>query len=414
MDDTDLVIAKGELEKGQLKGKIVLITGAGGGIGYEAARALVWLGARVVIAEIDKVKGKKAEEEINRAFGGECAAFIYTDIGSQRSVKRLVKKVTHAFGKIDVLINNATIAPMGSVHEVGIGKWDLSYRVNLRGPVLIISQILPYMLKQNSGVIVLVPSSGAAPFMGAYEVFKTSQVELAATLAAELEQTEIITYSIGPGIVKTDTAQKAIETIAPLYGKSVEEFYRMSENVLLTAEEAGAGFAASIVFAERYRGLEIGSIQALMDAGISIDKKKKSGCLMLSENEIKEIEPLFKDIEKIFTEQIEGWRTRPIFERQWLLRDFKKQMGASPEYFINILKESESAIRSARISADNLIELPLGKISSYYNHQIELLKSYEKDKNKVREYTDIMNGWINSIEMLQELIKNLSSEKKAD
>lgn len=178
MDVNDLVIAKGNFKKGQLKGNIALITGAGGGIGYEAARALVWLGAKVVIAEIDKVKGKRAEEKLNREFGRDSSVFIYSDIGNERSVKRLVKKVYNTFEQIDILFNNATIAPMGSVHEVGIGNWDLSYRVNLRGPVLLISQILPYMLKRNSGIIVLVPSSGAAPYMGAYEVFKTSQVEL--------------------------------------------------------------------------------------------------------------------------------------------------------------------------------------------------------------------------------------------
>lgn len=383
MDSNGLVIAKGKLEKGQLKGKVALITGAGGGIGYEAARALVWLGVKVIIAEIDKVKGKRAEKELNREFGGESVVFIYTDIGNERSVKRLVKKVYKTFGTIDILFNNATIAPMGSVHDVGIGNWDLSYKVNLRGPVLLISQILPYMLKRNSGIIVLVPSYGAAPYMGAYEVFKTSQVELANTLAAELEQTGVIAYSIGPGIVKTDTAQKAIEEIAPLYGKSVEEFYKMSESVLITAEEAGAGFAASVALAEQYRGLEIGSIQALMDAEISLDEKKKIDGMMLSENEINQIEPLFIEVKKTFVEQIDGWSERSIFERQWLMRDFKKTMGASPEYFFDILKEFEGALGSSKISTVTLEKLPLEKMASYYRHQIELLKGYEKDKNKV-------------------------------
>ena len=414
MDSNGLVIAKGKLEKGQLKGKVALITGAGGGIGYEAARALVWLGVKVIIAEIDKVKGKRAEKELNREFGGESVVFIYTDIGNERSVKRLVKKVYKTFGTIDILFNNATIAPMGSVHDVGIGNWDLSYKVNLRGPVLLISQILPNMLKRDSGIIVLVPSSGAAPYMGAYEVFKTSQVELANTLAAELEQTGVIAYSIGPGIVKTDTAQKAIEEIAPLYGKSVEEFYKMSESVLITAEEAGAGFAASVALADQYRGLEIGSIQALMDAGISVDEKKKLDGMMLSENEINQIEPLFIEVKKTFVEQIDGWSERSIFERQWLMRDFKKNMGASPEYYFDILKEFEGALGNSKISTVTLEKLPLEKMASYYRHQIELLKGYEKDKNKVREYTDIMNGWIEPIEGLQGLIEEIMSDKKSN
>lgn len=80
------------------------------------------------------------------------------------------------------------------------------------------------------------------PHLGAYEVFKTAQVELCNTLSAE-----VVAYSIGPGIVKTETAQKSIEQIAPLYGKTADEFYKMCENMLLTAEEAGAGFAAVLI-----------------------------------------------------------------------------------------------------------------------------------------------------------------------
>jgi NAD(P)-dependent dehydrogenase (short-subunit alcohol dehydrogenase family) len=408
MADHDLVIAKGKLEKGQLKGKTALITGAGGGIGYEAARAFLWLGARVILAEIDKVKGKRAELELNREFGGKNAWFVHTDIGNERSVKRLIHKAYHSSETIDILINNATVAPMGSVHEVGIGNWDLSYRVNLKGPVLLISHILPRMLKRNSGIIVLVPSSGAAPYMGAYEVFKTSQVELANTLAAELEQTDVIAYSIGPGIVKTDTAQKAIEEIAPLYGKSVDEFYRMSESLLLTAEEAGAGFAASAVLAQQYRGLEIGSMQALMDAGISLAEKKETRGEILSDDEMSAIEPLFADVRKTFVEQMDGWSARPIFERQWLMRDFKKHMGAAPEYFLDILKEFDAALSSKKLYQENVERLPLEKMTAYYNHQIQLLKGYEKDKNKVREYSEIMNGWIERIEELKGLIAKIS------
>jgi NAD(P)-dependent dehydrogenase (short-subunit alcohol dehydrogenase family) len=68
----------------------------------------------------------------------------------------------------------------------------------------LLEKLLPGMLKRKSGTVVFVPSSGAAPYMGAYEVFKTAQVELCNTLAGELEGTGVITFSIGPGIVKTD------------------------------------------------------------------------------------------------------------------------------------------------------------------------------------------------------------------
>lgn len=246
MPNNTLIISKGSLQKGQLKGKVALITGAGGGIGFEAARSLIWLGVKVVIGDIDKNKGKLAEKKLRSEFGANCCLFIHTDIGYERKVKKLSQKIHKKFGKLDILINNATIAPIGAVHKIGIEKWDLSYRTNLRGPVLLIQYFLPQMLEQKSGVLAFVPSSGAAPYMGAYEVFKTSQVELSNTLTGELEGTGVITYSISPGMVKTDTANKAITEIAPLYGKTVDEFYKMNEHVLLSVEEAGAGFAASV------------------------------------------------------------------------------------------------------------------------------------------------------------------------
>lgn len=392
------VISKGILQKNQLAGNIALITGAGGGIGYETARALIWLGAKIVIAEIDKAKGKKAAMKLNKEFGEKSAFFVHTNIGNEKSVARLAGKIYKIFGKIDIIINNATVTPIGAVHTVGINKWDWSYGVNLRGPVLLISQFLQGMIERNSGIIVSVPSSGAAPYMGAYEVFKTAQVELANTLTAELENTNIITYSIGPGIVKTETAEKAIAEIAPLYGKSVAEFYKMSEHVLITVEEAGAGFAASVALASQYRGLEISSSQALTDAKIAIQEQKTVKKIMISEDAKSELFSMFQEIQKTFMEQLNGWNRRPVFERQWVLRDFKKFTGAAPEYFVEKLKEFENCIVTNELFEDSITQLSIEKISIYYQHQIDLLKGYEKNTEKVKEYSTIMKGWIALIE----------------
>jgi NAD(P)-dependent dehydrogenase (short-subunit alcohol dehydrogenase family) len=412
MNSKTLVISQGILHKNMLNGNVALITGAGGGIGYEAARSLAWLGVRVIIAEIDKMKGEKAEAELNKEFGEGIACFIHADIRNDRSVKKLAKKVHRAFGKLDIIINNATIAPIGAVHEVGIDSWDLSYKTNLRGPVLLISTFLPEMIERNSGIIVLVPSSGAAPYMGAYEVFKTAQVELSNTLAAELEHTGVITYSIGPGIVKTETAQKAIEEIAPRYGKTVEEFYKMSENVLLSAEEAGAGFAASVAIASRYIGLEIGSIQALKDVGVTFQEQKQDENVVLSDNDKSNILNMFQNIKTTFTAQIKDYSNRPIFERQWLVRDFKKQIGVAPIFFLEGLKEFEQLIINNEIRVEHLKNLPTDKIHVYYQHQIDLLKGYEKNPGKLKENLEIMLGWISTIIRFNESIIKCSTQTK--
>lgn len=402
MPNNTLIISKGSLQKGQLKGKVALITGAGGGIGFEAARSLIWLGVKVVIGDIDKNKGKLAEKKLRSEFGANCCLFIHTDIGYERKVKKLSQKIHKKFGKLDILINNATIAPIGAVHKIGIEKWDLSYRTNLRGPVLLIQYFLPQMLEQKSGVLAFVPSSGAAPYMGAYEVFKTSQVELSNTLTGELEGTGVITYSISPGMVKTDTANKAITEIAPLYGKTVDEFYKMNEHVLLSVEEAGAGFAASVANADIYNGLEISSIQALIDIGVSASEPKENIMIMLSDDDKSKVLEVVTEILQTFLEQVDGWKNRPVFERQWVLRDFKKYTGAAPEYFADILSEFKKGIANDDLTKEDFKELPVEKLRAYYEHQIDLLKGYEKNPNKIKEYSSIMTNWINTIEKFNE------------
>jgi NAD(P)-dependent dehydrogenase (short-subunit alcohol dehydrogenase family) len=403
MSNGALVISKGTLKKDQLTGYNILITGAGGGIGFEAARSLLWMGARVIIAEVDKEAGKNAETELNQEFGENRAFFVHTDIGSEKSVKRLAEYIFKNFGKLDVLFNNATIAPIGAVHTVGIEKWDMSYNVNLKGPVMLISHFLPDMLKRNSGIVVFVPSSGAAPYMGAYEVFKTSQVELCNTLAGELEGTQIVTYSIGPGIVKTETAQKAISEIAPLYGKSVEEFYNMNKSVLISAEEAGAGFAASIALASGYAGLEIGSIQALTDAGIQVQEQKSDTKTGLSDDEKNSFMMLINKISTTFCEQVDGWYKRMVFERQWVLRDFKKYAGAAPEHFIEELKKLETSLQNNELPVMDYDKLPFIKLHIYYLHQMDLLKGYEKKPEKLKENLSIMDAWLKDINDFKEL-----------
>jgi NAD(P)-dependent dehydrogenase (short-subunit alcohol dehydrogenase family) len=148
MDKTsDLVISKGTLKQNQLQGKVAVITGAGGGIGFEAARALVWLGVKVVIAEIDKKIGVEAQRKIETEFGKDVALFIQTDVGNESSIKRLINLTKKKWQKIDIVINNATVATIGAVEKASIDKWDLSYQVNLRGPVLLTRYCLPKMIE---------------------------------------------------------------------------------------------------------------------------------------------------------------------------------------------------------------------------------------------------------------------------
>src|SRR6185436_10706090 len=108
-----MIISKLGLKPDALRGETVIVTGAGGGIGYEAARALLWLGANVVIAEINQQNGRKAEVTLEKEFGKDRVLFVHTDVGDEDSVKNLYNISITAFDKVDAVINNATIAVLG-------------------------------------------------------------------------------------------------------------------------------------------------------------------------------------------------------------------------------------------------------------------------------------------------------------
>lgn len=395
-----MLIARLGISQDVLKGETVLVTGAGGGIGYETVRALLWLGANVVIAEINLENGSKAAQALGVEFDQERVLFVQTDVGDEASVQNLFKESILHFGKVDAVINNATIAVLGTVKDVPIEKWDASYRVNLRGPVLMARTFLPGMLERNHGVFACVSSTGTA-FLGGYETFKAAQVHLANTIDAELEGTAVIAYTIGPGLVPTETASNAVAELAPLMGMSLDEFYKLNQNAMLSIEEAGAGFAASIVFAGKFRGQEISSMQALKAADINFGSSEGSTkTSTLAGGQLDLTRQLCERVHQTLKEQSEDWKRRSIFERQWVIRDFKKTAGMPVEEWLEVLTKLEGEIQGS----GSVTRPPLEKLAGYYNHLAELAKGYEKDPAKLEDNLRYIYAWKDEVEQLGKVI----------
>ncbi|MGY0374768.1 SDR family oxidoreductase [Clostridium sp. JNZ J1-5] len=380
-----------------LKDKVVLLTGAGGGIGLETAKALVYMGAKVIISEIDKQKLLYSEKVLTNIFGNNSVEFYEIDLSDKNQIYTMVSYVKEKYGSIDVLFNNATMTAMGSVEEVSIDVWDKSYAVNFRAPLLLTQLFLPIIKHNNSGTIVFVSSSGAVPFMGAYEVFKTTQVELCNTLYGELESTNIRVYTISPGLVKTETAMKGIEIVSSRMGITTEEFYRMNESHILGVEEAGTGFAISILMADRYNGQEIGAIQVLSDSGLlsTSDSKENS-----NNKDYQKIIPTILNTVKVYKEQYSGWMKRNIFERQWVLRDFKKTVGYSAEQFLETMQHIEYIVVNKRTEEISLFSSDFQKLMIYYQRQYKLLQGYEKNPEKLKEYSITLQHYIEDLKMI--------------
>ncbi|MGQ9682791.1 MAG: SDR family oxidoreductase [Anaerolineae bacterium] len=395
------LIGTGTLTRECLAGQTAIVTGAGRGIGYETARALAWLRARVAIAEIDKKSGAAAAARIEAEMGRGSARFVHTDVGDERSVARLARAVPAA----DVVFNNATLARVGAVQNTSVRDWDDCYHVNLRGPVLLARAFLPGMLRRRRGVFVCVASSGAAPFMGPYEVCKTAQVELANTLAAELEGTGVIAFTIGPGLVATPGAQESIQRIAPLYGKTVAEFLEMSKDHIISVEEAGAGFAAAVALAEQFAGQEIGSPQALVAAGITFGKAAAATVPQgLSKEETAEALDLCREVRGTLAEQAEGWGKRPLFERQWVQRDFRKYAGRSVDQWLELLGRLEAALAARDAAAIAALDAPVAQLAAYYEHLLQVLRGWEKDPAKLQQGEQALQQWRETAARLADLL----------
>ncbi len=398
-----MLIEKGNLPHNALEGEVAVVTGAGRGIGFEAARALLWLGAQVAMAEIDENNGRVAAQILEKEFGAGRAVFVRTDVGSEEDIQRLRNEIIKKWEKVDIVLNNAAISPIGAVRDIPVDQWDVSYRVNLRGPVLLAQSFLSDMLKRRHGVFVCVSSSGAAPFMGAYQVFKTAQSDLANTIAAEVEGTGVFAFTIGPGIVRTPGFIESGGQVAAYMGKTLDQLLEMNKDFEISPEAAGAGFAAAIALAQKYHGTEIGSIQALKAIGIELGIEEENKKVIIPKvTDMKRALELFQLVMKTFKEQSEGWSKRNIFERQWVFRDFKKNTNMSVEEMRAELNGLGDNLQTGRPTA-RFVD-PLNKLYGYYVHQQEMLKGFEKITKKQVEGQAIIETWKRDVKGLIETL----------
>ena len=399
-----MIIATGKLTQTTLAGKIALVTGAGGGIGYEACRSLVWLGAKTIVAEINKKNGLESVRQLNAEFGPDSAFFIQTDVGEERSITNLHKQALRHYGQVDIVINNATVASLGAVKDVPIQDWDCSYRVNLRGPVLLARIFLPAMMERKYGVFVCVSSLGTA-YMGAYEAMKAAQVHLGSTLDAELENSGVCAFTIGPGFVPTHTAMSAVPQLAGMMGISMDELNVILKEQTISVEAAGAGFAAAVALAEQFKGQETASMPALIAAGIDVPKDGPATQISYTQDDCKHILEFTRNVRSVLAEQSDGWKQRSVFEQQWLIRGFKKNAGMTVEEWLQTLDRLELAAASG--SSDDLVSIhaPLSSLAGYYGYMYEIGKGYIKDPLEREKNLVIVRGWQSDAEALGRLLK---------
>jgi NAD(P)-dependent dehydrogenase (short-subunit alcohol dehydrogenase family) len=188
-----------------------MITGSSRGLGRAVALRYAREGARVSLCSRTPKEIEAVAQEIRRA-GGD-AIGLKADVSQERDVDRLTAMTLKAFGRLDVLVNNAgVLTPRAPIHQVKVTDWDATLAVNLRGPFLCIRSVLPHLLKQGSGSVINV-SSGAgkrrAPTWGPYAVSKFGIEGLTGAVAEETRGSGVRVNAINPGGTRTSMRASA-------------------------------------------------------------------------------------------------------------------------------------------------------------------------------------------------------------
>ena len=189
-----------------LAGKVAIVTGGNGGLGLGMALGLAGAGANIVVAARNTEKTAEAVEQIG-VLGVE-ARGLTVDVAQESEIQRMVSESVSAFGRVDILINNAGMVVRKNPHEISAEEWDQVHNVNLRAAFLASREVYPQMQKQGGGKIISIGSMysifGGGGSGAPYSSSKGGVVQLSKSLAVAWAGDNIQSNAILPGWFMTE------------------------------------------------------------------------------------------------------------------------------------------------------------------------------------------------------------------
>lgn len=193
-----------------LDGKVAIVTGGGTGIGRGTALALASEGARVVVCGRRKGPLDDTVQTIWQQGGG--ALSVQADVSNEKEAGQVVQATLEAYGRVDILINNAGIGGGDEIAQHSIEDWDQVMAINLRGPFLMARAVLPILRKQESGHIINISSESGLEYYsgdGAYGISKHALNAMGEFIQRENQELNIRVNTICPGMVVTEMSENS-------------------------------------------------------------------------------------------------------------------------------------------------------------------------------------------------------------